>query len=202
LETEQDGEWDVALMAPAFPEELPPPPQPNRVTLEAGTVIHVILGEDLSSERNVPGDLFSASLDRELVAGGFVIAESGSRVEGRVVEAGEAGRVKGRASLALQLTRFWSADGQEVAITTDSFTKQGDGEGLKDAAKVGAAASIGALIGAIAGGGKGAAIGAAAGGAAGTGAVLATRGASAELRAETRIPFRLNAAITLTERGR
>ena len=202
LETEPSVSLDGGWTAPACLRELPPPPEPNRVTIEAGTVIHVILEEDLSSKKNLPGDVFSASLDRELISGGFVIAESGSRVEGRVVEASEGGRVKGRASLALQLTRFWSADGQEVAILTDSFIKHGDREEMKDAAKVGAAASIGALIGAIAGGGTGAAIGAAAGGAAGTGAVLGTRGAPAELRAETRIPFRLNAPVALTEATR
>lgn len=202
LETEPGMPFDGGWTAPASLGELPPPPQPNRVTIEAGTVIHVILEEDLSSKKNLPGDVFSASLDRELIAGGFVIAEPGSRVEGRVVEAGEGGRVKGRASLALQLTRFWSADGQEVAISTDSFIMHAGREGMKDAAKVGAAASIGALIGAIAGGGRGAAIGAAAGGAAGAGAVLGTRGGPAELRAETRIPFRLNAPVALTEGAR
>ena len=176
-----------------------PPPEPNRVTIAADTLFTVRLDEDLSSEYSSAGDRFAATLDSPLIADGFVIAERGARAEGRVVEAQRAGRVKNTSVLALQLTRFQSSDGQEVDIVTDSFEKRPTRERVKDAAKVGAAASIGAVIGAIAGGGSGAAIGAAVGGAAGTGTVLATRGAPANLPAETRISFRLNTPVTLTE---
>jgi len=181
-------------------EEPPPPPEPNRVTLGAGTLITVRLAEDLSTRKNVPGDRFTATLDGPLVVDGFVIAERGSLAEGRVVEARPSGRVKGKAVLALQLTRLHTSDGQQVAITTDTFEKRAADNRREDAVKVGAAASIGAVIGAIAGGGKGAAIGAAIGGAAGSGEVLATRGAPAELPAETRIAFRVNTPVTITEK--
>jgi len=177
----------------------PPPPEPHRVTLQEGAVLHVILDEDLSSEWSMPGDRFYATLDRDLVIDGFIIAERGSRVEGRVAEAVRAGKVKGRALLALELTHIHTTDGQRVAIATDRFVKRGNKQAMRDAAKVGGIASLGAMLGAIIGGGKGAAIGAAAGGAAGAGVVLATRGAPAEIRAETRIPFRLNAPVTITE---
>ena len=43
------------------------------------------LVDGLSSERNGPGDTFAATLDKEVVVDGFVIAERGARVEGRVV---------------------------------------------------------------------------------------------------------------------
>ena len=49
---------------------------------------------------------------------------------------------------------------------------------------------------------KGAAIGAAAGGAAGGGAVAATRGRVAVLPTETRISFRLDQPVTITEHGK
>jgi hypothetical protein len=45
----------------------------------------VRLVDGLSSERNNPGDTFTATLDKELVVDGFVIAGQGARVEGRVV---------------------------------------------------------------------------------------------------------------------
>jgi hypothetical protein len=41
----------------------------------------VRLVDGLSSERNAPGDAFLATLDKELVVDGFVIAERGARVE-------------------------------------------------------------------------------------------------------------------------
>jgi hypothetical protein len=158
--------------------------------------------ETVSSDRNHPGDTFTATLDAPLVIDGFVIAEKGSRAEGRIVESQQAGRVKGLASIALELTRFTTSDGQHVEISTDSFTKMGPESKSTDAAKIGGGAALGAIIGAIAGGGKGAAIGAGAGGAAGTGAVLTTRGKAAVLPSETKISFRLNNPVTITEKRR
>jgi len=160
----------------------------------------VRLVDGLSSERNVPGDTFVATLDKELAADGFVIAERGARVEGRVVAADRGGKVKGVASLAVELTRVHTSDGQNVAVETDSFQKQAEQSRRQDAEKVGAGAAIGAVIGAIGGGGKGAAIGAGAGGGIGAGSVLLTRGEAARLPSETRISFRLRAPVTLTER--
>jgi hypothetical protein len=156
--------------------------------------------ETLRSDRNQAGDSFRATLDQPLVVDGAVIAERGSRVEGRISEVDPSGRVRGVARIALELVRLTTSDGQRVRLQTESFAKQAEKETKKDAAKIGVAAGIGAAIGAIAGGGRGAAIGAATGGAAGTGGVLLTRGAAAEIPAETRISFRLRDSITLTEK--
>jgi hypothetical protein len=57
------------------------PPEPHKVTLNAGLLLPVRLVDGLSSERNAPGDAFLATLDKELVVDGFVIAERGARVE-------------------------------------------------------------------------------------------------------------------------
>src|ERR1035441_239540 len=70
----------------AIPPPTPPPaPEPHKVTLNAGMLLPVRLVDGPSSERNAPGDAFLATLDKELVVDGFVIAERGARVEGRVV---------------------------------------------------------------------------------------------------------------------
>lgn len=180
---------------------LPPPPPPARkVTLLAGTLLPVRIVESLSSDRNQPGDTFTATLDGPVIVDGFVIAERGARLEGRVVQSQRAGRVQGVSDLSIALTQLRTSDGQRVRIETEPFEKRGPTSRAKDAAKVGAGAAIGAAIGAIAGGGKGAGIGAAVGGAAGTGGVLATRGDPAVLPAETKINFRLRNSVTLTER--
>src|ERR1019366_3827383 len=97
----------------------PPPPEPHRVTLNAGTLIPVRLVDGLTSERNLPGDSFTATLDKELVVDGFVIVERGARVEGRVVASDKGGRVKGVSSLSVELVRLRTSDGQTVAIQTD-----------------------------------------------------------------------------------
>ncbi|MGI8991436.1 MAG: hypothetical protein ACR2I2_17870 [Bryobacteraceae bacterium] len=182
---------------PALP---PPPPPPVHVTLSAGTTIAVRTIEALASDRNSPGDSFSATLTQPLVVDGYVIAEKGARAEGRVVQSKGAGRVKGAADLALQLTRITTADGQNVPIETESFERQGTTRTKEEAAKVGGGAALGAIIGAIAGGGKGAGIGAGVGSAAGAGDVLLTHGKPAALPSETPVGFRLRAPVTITEK--
>jgi hypothetical protein len=186
----------------ATPPPPPAPPEPHRVTLNAGTMIPVRLVDGLTSERNLPGDSFTATLDKELVVDGFVIAERGARVEGRVVSSDKGGRVKGVSALAVELVRLRTSDGQTVAIQTDGFERRAEETRRQDAEKIGGGAALGAVIGAIAGGGKGAAIGAGVGGGAGAGTVMATRGNAATLPSETRVTFRLKAPVTITEKLR
>jgi len=180
-----------------------PPPverKPNTVTLAYGTSLVVRLAETVSSDKQQAGDEFSATLDQPLVVDGLVVAERGSRVEGRVVSAERAGRVRGTAHIELELTKLNTADGQRLTIRTNAFQREGETSKREDAEKVGIGAALGAAIGAIAGGGKGAAIGAGAGGAAGVGTVAATRGKAAVLPVETRVTFRLSLPVTVTER--
>ena len=185
---------------PAPAETRPEPPQPRTVTIASGTLINVRLGETISTERNRQGDSFLVTLEEPLVVDGLVIAEKGARAHGRVVDLVEAGRVKGLARLSLELASLVLSDGQTVELRTARFEKEGPTSKNEDAQKVGIGAAIGAAIGAIAGGGKGAAIGAASGGAAGGGVVAATRGKPAVLDAETKISFRVEQPVTITEK--
>lgn len=180
--------------APAAPEP------PAQVTLRSGILLSARTVEGLSSERNQIGDTFTATLEQPLSVDGWVIAERGARLEGKIVQSQRAGRVKGLSNLAIELTQLVTSDGQRIPIQTETFEKRGESSTGQDAAKVGAVAAIGAAIGAIAGGGKGAGIGAAAGGAAGAGDVMLTRGKPAVLPAETHINFRLRNSVTITER--
>lgn len=190
-------------VTPATPEvSAPPAPQPRHVTLNAGLPLPVRLVAGLSSERNAADDVFLATLDKELVVDGFVIAERGARVEGRVVAVDRGGRVRGVAALAVELTRLHTSDGQTVAIQTDRVFKHAEAGRQEDATKVAGGAIIGAVIGAIAGGGKGAAIDVGVGGGAGAGDVLLTRGQPAELPSEARLTFHLQNPAPLTERLR
>ena len=184
---------------PPAPEP-PPPPAPRQVTLTAGTLIPVRTVEGLSSDRNQAGDGFTATLDAPLIVNGLVIAERGAHLEGKVVQADRAGRVKGVSDLSIELTQLTTSDGQRVSIETESFIKHGQTSKGADAAKIGGGAALGAIIGAVAGGGAGAAIGTAVGGAAGAGTVIGTRGKAIAIAPETRISFRLKNTVTLTER--
>ena len=187
--------------APENPTPVPVPPErtPNTVTLNAGLLISVRLLDGLSSGRNAPGDAFVATLDRELVVDGFVIAERGARVEGRVV-ASNPGKLGNAAAMAVELTRLNTSDGQQVAIHTDSFEKHAEPNRNADVETIAGGAVLGAVIGGMVGGGKGAAIGAGAGAGAGGVGVAVSRTRPATLPTETRITFRLRTPVTLTER--
>jgi hypothetical protein len=160
----------------------------------------VRLGETLSTDHNYTGDTFRGTLQAPIIMDGFIIAEKGSKVLGRIVTAQKPGRVQGVGELTLTLTEINTTDGQRVKIETGSVEKKGQTSTGEDAATIAGGAALGAIIGAIAGGGKGAAIGAGVGGAAGTGTVLATRGKPAVLPNESRLTFQLANPVTITEK--
>jgi len=116
----------VAFSQPAPQREPPPQPQANRVTLRPGMLVPVRITEALSSDRNVHGDVFTGTLDRPLIADGFVIAERGARVRGEVITSTHAGRGDGMAELILQLKEVLTSDGQHVPIVTQPWRKQGN----------------------------------------------------------------------------
>ena len=175
---------------------------PNSTTIAAGTVVRVRLGETLSVKKNLTGDTFFATLDQPLVAGGFVIAEKGARVEGKIVEVDKAGRMAGKARISLELTQINTSDGQRVHLQTSTYTKDGADASSKDdaAAKIGGGAIVGVVIGAATGGGKGAGIGAGVGAAAGTGAVLLSGNRNLTIPVETKLSFQVSNPVTITER--
>ena len=169
----------------------------DAVTLPEGTPLTVRTTIALSTNTQEAGQTFTAHLEQPLVHGGREIVPKGAEVEGKIVEADKGGRVEGRASLAVQLTRLHTAGGEVVEISTSTITRQAKATKGKDAAKIGIGSGVGAAIGAIAGGGKGTAIGAAAGAGAGTGVVLATRGDPAVIPSETVLNFELRAPVTV-----
>ena len=203
--------YPVMNPTPAPPVETPAPvmaaapapvvaaPAPHVVELAAGTNLAIRLGETISSEHNYSGDSFRGTLDEPVIRDGFIIAEKGSKVLGKVVESDKAGRVRGVANLNLKLMEINTTDGQRIEVETNSVEKLGQTSKGGDTAKIAGGAALGAIIGALGGGGKGAAIGAGAGGAAGTGVVLATRGKAAVLPSESRLTFQLTAPVTITE---
>jgi hypothetical protein len=195
---------DTAKSSTETTREVPPPPPapppPRTATLAVGTPILVVTSSTLSTKTNKTGESFQASLAQDIADGEWIVAKKGAAVTGVVSESDPGGKVKGVASITLQLKRLTLADGREISIATSSHSATAKSTKKKDAAKVGIGAGVGAAIGAIAGGGKGAAIGAGVGGAAGTGAVLATRGDPATIPSEARLTFKLAAPLEVTEK--
>jgi hypothetical protein len=115
---------NVSLPAPVAPVKAAP-----TVTLTAGSILAVRIGESLSSVRNQPGDTFLATLTQPLVGDGadgrWIIAERGARVEGRVVDTARGGRLKGDAQLEIAIERVALSDGQNLRISTEPYYKEG-----------------------------------------------------------------------------
>jgi hypothetical protein len=177
----------------------PPPPTPKTFTIPAGSKLNVRTLTAMSTKTHKTGDPFQASLSAPLVVRGVVLAPKGADVTGVVANSDPGGRVKGVASLTLQIQGIRSADGQTIGVHTSQLVQKAKSTKKRDAMRTGIAAGAGAAIGAIAGGGKGAAIGAGVGGGAGVATNLATRGAAAELPAESVLAFTLTDSSVITE---
>ena len=187
-------------MADAVPDKPAAPAAPRFVKVPAGTELNVILIDSLSTKTNKAGDTFMASLGSPLVVGGKTIADKGTKVQGRVVDAEGSGRVKGLASIHLVLTGI--QDGAKmIPIVTRTFEAQAEATKGRDAAVVGGGSGVGAAIGAVTGGKKGAGVGAIIGGVAGTAGVLATKGKEVEYASETRLTFTLDKDAELPSKG-
>lgn len=194
------GAANINAPAGASSAAAPPPAPPRVFTLAAGTPLSVWTTSTISTKTAKAGDSFTATLAQPIVDGDWVVAKKGATVSGTVVDADQGGRVKGVASLTLQVNRLTLADGSTVDLPTSKVTRQAKSTKKKDAMKVGIGAGVGAAIGAIAGGGKGAAIGAGAGAGAGTGVVLATKGDPAVVASESQLTFRTTSPVKITKR--
>jgi hypothetical protein len=178
----------------------PKPPEPKKYVLTAGTPVSVRTLGSVSTKSAQSGNEFEATLESPLVVDGHTLAKRGATVTGRVLSADQGGRVKGKANLTLSLARLKLADGQTVAIQTNSVTTEAKSDTKKNLKRTGIATGAGAVIGAIAGGGKGAAIGAGVGAGAGVAANVATRGPAAEIPPETVLNFTLRTDVEVTEK--
>jgi hypothetical protein len=170
---------------------------PPQLTIQPGTFVTVRVNQPLSSDRNHPGDAFSATLVRPVVVDGVVIAQRGQTIGGRVVEAVKAGRVEGVSRLGIQLTDLSLVDGQQVPIHSQFISRSGPTSVGDDVGAVAATTGVGAAIGAGVNGGVGAGVGAAAGLVAGIAGVMLTRGHQTIIHPESVLTFRIEAPVTI-----
>lgn len=165
------------------------------VTVPERTRIHVVLDQAVSTSAR-PGHHFRATVSKPVVIGGKTVIPKGAHAEGLVLEAKEAGRVKGRARLLLALESL-DVDGQNYPVHTYSSREVGHSHMKHHLLWIGGGAGGGVLIGALAGGGMGAAIGGPVGAAAGTTVALITAKRDLKLRPETPLTFQLSKPTTI-----
>jgi hypothetical protein len=168
------------------------------ITVPAGTVITVRLGEALGSKLSQDGQSFSATVAEPIEVDGKTAIPSGSAASGTVVAAKALGKFKGGAVLQIRLDSV-TVGGKNYAVETASVNRSIKGKGKRTATMIGGGAGAGALIGALAGGGKGAAIGAAVGAGAGTAGAAYTGNKEIVLPAESAVSFKTLQAIDIKQ---
>jgi hypothetical protein len=144
----------------------------------------------MNSRDTAPGTIFDGVALNDVIAGNAVAIPRGAAVQGRVIDTQNAGALKGKGELALQLTQI-TLGGQTYPVVSDAWTHQGadkTGQTVGNAVGLGA---FGAMIGAIAGGGPGALLGAGLGGAAGVGVSAASGHGDSMIPAEAILTFHL-----------
>lgn len=167
----------------------------DSVTVPEHTSIHVTLDQTVATSEK-PGQHFRATVSRPVVIEGKTVIPKGARAEGVIVEAKEAGRIKGRARLQLALQSV-AVNGQNYPVHTFSSREVGPSHKKHHLLWIGGGAGGGVLIGALAGGGLGAAIGGPVGAAAGTTVALVTAKRDVKLRPETPLTFHLAKPATI-----
>lgn len=189
----------------AVPATAPVPlPEPARASepvyeeihIPASSVIGLELESTVSTETARLEDRVDARVTRDVFADGRLAIPAGSRVTGAVTLVERGGKVKERARLGVRFHTLVLANGQRVAMRTETVFREGDSPAGESSKKIGGAAIGGAVLGAIIGGKKGAIAGATAGAAGGTAMVMAGDRNHATLRAGSVVTVKLAAPVT------
>ncbi len=179
---------------PSKPEPAPPPaPEFREVTIPAGTSLSVTLLSAVASNKSKVEDPIKGSIAKAVTISGVTALPVGTQILGSVTEAGESGRVKGKASVAFRFDRL-VVNGETVRVQTANVQRQAAADTKSDVKKGAVGAGAGAIVGGAIGGGKGAAVGAVAGGA---GTVLATKGKEVEIPSGTVVSVLVQDPITV-----
>ncbi len=171
-------------------------------TAPAGSVFAVTLNETLSTDKNRPGDGFTATLQDPIMdTDGNVLIPAGATVRGRVTRVQVSGNVTqaGVITLAMESISYgghsYPLDASVIEAHAEKHTRQST---ATQAGKAAAGAAAGAILGRVIGKDtkstiKGAVIGAAAG----TAVAMGTADVDAVLRAGSTMRVRLDGPITV-----
>jgi len=171
-------------------------PGPRREEVPAGTSLALVLETPLSTETTREGQSVTARVERATSEDGGVVLPGGSVLRGRVTEVDRAGRVSGRAHLAVKWDTL-TVRGESHRIAVSDLAMTAEAQHGRDAKIIGGSTAAGAIIGGIVNGGGGAKKGAIIGAGAGAGAVLVNRGQDVEMPAGSRWTVRVKETVRL-----
>jgi hypothetical protein len=183
---------------PAQRSQAPAYGLPSELTLRPGTYMTVRIDQFLSTNRNRPGDTFTASLTQPVVVDGVVVAQRGQSLYGRVSEV-QKNQGGGPSRLGLELTGMTLADGTQTQIRSQVISQNGTtAPAGQQVGTVATTTAVGAAIGGIADYGRGAAIGAGVGAMAGIVGVILTRNHPTEIYPETVLTFQVTSPVAIS----
>jgi hypothetical protein len=189
-----DDDWPADETAPR--RETTPAREAQSSVVPANTQLTLRLEKAVSSRTSSPGDRVTARVERAVSDDGTVVLPGGTVLHGRVTEADSAGRVKGRARVAVSFDRI-VVRGRSHPLEATVISATAADSHSRDAKVIGGSAVAGAIIGGLKGGKSGAAKGAVIGAGAGTGAVLVTKGQEVEMPAGSSWVVRTRNALRL-----
>ena len=183
----------------------------TNVSLPTGTSLTVKLETNLATFSSKTGDAFSARLTEAVLLDGKTVIPIGATVQGRVTQASEPRRIKGRPTIAMFPETLVMPDGQKFMLNAslvetnlhngtdvnDEGQFKGKGYNGTDLAEFGIGTGAGMLIGGLAGGGEGVAIGGAIGATA-TVVHWLSKKKSANLPAGTELVMELSRPLEMT----
>jgi hypothetical protein len=157
----------------------------DRVTLAPDTIISVRIADEISSNKNHTGDIFTGIVDPSVLVHNQVVIPRGTEAHVRMAEDKKGGHIHGKAEVRLELVSL-VVNGRRLGVESDPEVR-GQGAG---AAKVKAEAKSGEHAGGSATGVAGPA-----GSAAGP-VIAAFSAAKVEMKANTRVEFILAEPFT------
>jgi hypothetical protein len=194
---------DPVTVPQYVPQHVPAPAATPRVltaTAGIGTSMSITLNQTLSTETNVAGDVFTATLQHDVTdASGTVVIPAGATIRGRLTQVEKSGHAgaTGIIKLAFEAVSF---DGTsyplDATVVRASPQRQNRTAAAEQAAKIGTGAAAGAVLGRVIGGSTRAAVrGAAVGAAAGTAIAMGTADVDVVLPEGSEMVIRLDSPV-------
>ncbi len=157
------------------------PDKEGSVTLPARTVISVRIADEVNSNRNHPGDMFTGAVDPSVFLENHVVIPRGTEAHIQMVDAKKGGHFHGKAEVELELVGL-VLNGERTDVDTDAVGKKKGSLSTKAQGEVkpgaAGAAEVAASVNPI--------------GAVALGGIAAFKAAKVDMKPGSRIPFTLS----------
>jgi len=170
----------------------------QQAIIPAGTAIAIRTVDRVTSGGTASPMEYRASVDDAVIVNGVTVVPTGAAAYLQVVEAADAGAVRGRSSVTLRLVAVRVGRERLEFATSDPIKVESGSQAGQAAKSGGLGALIGGALGGLLGGKQGAKEGAAIGLAAGVTAAV-VKGQEVRIPPETRMTFMVTQSSTTTE---